>query len=153
MEYFDSMENILWLIWLVVGASLIIAELMIPGFVVIFFGIGAIIAGATAYFGSTISMQLMVFGISSLALLLLLRRTMAATFSGTSSEDDEETEKALGTSVEVVEPIDPPHPGRIKYLGSFWFAHCEEPVEAGTIVRIIKRHDKDPNAFVVKKEN
>lgn len=40
MEYFNSVENIMWLIWLAIGVGFILAELMAPGFIVIFFGIG-----------------------------------------------------------------------------------------------------------------
>lgn len=49
MEYFNSMENILWLIWLGVGVAFLVAEFVMPAFIVIFFGVGAIIAGVTAF--------------------------------------------------------------------------------------------------------
>ena len=154
MEYFNSMENILWLIWLGVGVAFIVAELAVPGFIVIFFGVGALIAGATAFFGTTLQVQLAVFGISSIALILLFRKTMASTFAGSDASDDEEgVDHAIGQTVEVTEAIEPPHSGRVKYQGSFWSARCEEAVTAGSMVRIIKRDDNDPNAFMVKKEN
>ncbi len=153
MEYFSSMDNILWLIWLGVGVAFIIAELAVPGFIVVFFGVGAFIAGATAFFGSSIQVQLMVFGISSLALILLLRRTMARTFAGSAAEDDaEEVDHAINQVVEVTDPIDPPHAGRIKYQGRFWTARSHEPLPAGSMARIIKRDTSDRNAFVVEKE-
>ena len=146
MEYFSSMENVLWLIWLGVGVFFIIAELVVPAFIVIFFGVGALIAGATAFFGSTIQVQL--------ALLLLFRRTMASTFSGArAGEDDDEADNAIGARAEVVKGIVPPQPGRIKYQGSFWSARCSEPVPEGALVRIVRRDPKDINAFEVEKEN
>ncbi|MCJ2165099.1 MULTISPECIES: NfeD family protein [unclassified Pseudodesulfovibrio] len=152
MEIFNSVENVLWLIWLGVGVAFLVAELMVPAFIVIFFGVGALIAGVTAFFGSTIQVQLVVFGVSSLALLLLFRRVMASTFSG-STAGDEEVDGAIGGQAEVVEAIEPPQPGRIKFQGSFWGAHCSETVPAGAVVRIVKRDEKDVNAFVVEKEN
>jgi membrane protein implicated in regulation of membrane protease activity len=153
MEYFNSMENILWLIWLGVGVAFIIAELMVPAFIVIFFGVGALIAGATAFFGSSLQVQLVVFGVSSLALILLLRRTMARVFTGDAAEDEEETDLAIGKVAEVVEAIGPPQPGRIKFQGSFWTARSHEAVPAGSMVRIIKRDNADKTAFLVEKEN
>jgi len=154
MEYFSSMENILWLIWLGVGVAFIVAELMVPGFIIVFFGVGAFIAGATAFFGSTIQMQLVVFGVSSLAMIILLRKTMAETFAGQSAaEDEEDSDSAIGQVAEVVEAIAPPHDGRIKFQGSFWSARCTEPVEVGAMVRIVKRGDNDVNTFQVEKEN
>ncbi|WP_319541341.1 NfeD family protein [uncultured Pseudodesulfovibrio sp.] len=153
MEYFNSMENILWLIWLGVGVAFLVAEFVMPAFIVIFFGVGAIIAGVTAFFGFSLQMQIVVFGASSLALILLLRKTMSTIFAGESALDEEETDSAIGALCEVVEPINPPQTGRIKYLGSFWSARCDHPVNVGAMVRIIHRDEKDPNAFIVEKEN
>ncbi len=153
MEYFDSMENILWLIWLGVGVIFIVAELVVPAFIVIFFGVGALIAGATAFFGSSVQVQLVVFGLSSLALILLLRRTMARIFTGDDAEDEEEEDHAIGRVVEVAEAIEPPQPGRVKFQGSFWTARSADPAPAGSMVRIIKRDAADKTAFLVEKEN
>lgn len=154
MEYFSSAENIMWLIWLAIGVGFIIAELMAPGFIVIFFGIGALIAGATAFFGSTLQIQLVVFGVSSLVLLLLLRRYMASVFQGSAeAETAEEEDTAVGASAEVVEPIVPPRSGRIKYQGTFWAAESAQSIDAGDMVRIVSRHPNDRNTFTVEKEN
>ncbi|BDQ38052.1 hypothetical protein SYK_24120 [Pseudodesulfovibrio nedwellii] len=152
MEYFNSMENILWLIWLGVGVAFLVAEFVMPAFIVIFFGVGAIIAGVTAFFGFSLQMQIIVFGASSLALLLLLRKTMADTFAGGSSSDEEDADTAIGARCEVVEAIHPPQAGRVKYLGSFWSARCDDPVDVGVMVRISHRDEKDPNAFIVEME-
>lgn len=155
MEYFNSIENVMWLIWLAIGVGFILAELMAPGFIVIFFGIGALIAGATAFFGFSLQMQIVVFGVSSLTLLLLLRRYMAPIFHGSSSSEGDaggEEDHAIGAQAEVVEAITPSHQGRIKFQGTFWTAEADEEIEAGTIVRIISRHPKDHNTFTVAKE-
>jgi membrane protein implicated in regulation of membrane protease activity len=152
MEIFNSVENVLWLIWLGVGVAFLVAELMVPAFIVIFFGVGALIAGVTAFFGFSIQLQLVVFGVSSLALILLFRRTMASVFAGSKAGDDD-TDMAIGAQAEVVEAIEPPQPGRIRFQGSFWTAHCREAVESGTMVRIVRREENDVNAFMVEKEN
>ncbi|BCS89152.1 NfeD family protein [Pseudodesulfovibrio sediminis] len=153
MEYFSSMENVLWLIWLSVGVIFIVAELIVPGFIIVFFGVGALIAGATAFFGSTIPIQLIVFGVSSLVMILVFRKTMAKTFAGSDADDDsEENDSAIGQMAEVVEAIKPPHVGRIKFQGSFWNALCDETIETGTMIRIVNRTENDANTFTVKKE-
>ena len=156
MEYFSSMENVLWLIWLGVGVVFIVAELLAPAFIVIFFGVGALIAGTTAFFGFSIPVQIVVFGVSSLALLLLFRKTMAATFAGSTTGDEEvdvDMDSTVGARAEVVQAIAPPLPGRIKFQGSFWSARCTEAVPVGGMVRIVKRDEKDVNTFEVEKEN
>ena len=154
MDYFASTENIFWLIWLGVGVAFIIAEVMVPAFILVFFGVGAIIAGATAFFGSTLQMQIVTFGVSSLALILLLRKFMASTFRGTSVDDNSaEEDPALGALAEVVETITPPHRGRIKFQGTFWTADATQEIKSGATVRIVSRHKKDHNTFTVEKEN
>lgn len=154
MDFFSSNENVMWLIWLAVGVGFILAELMAPGFIVLFFGIGALIAGATAFFGSSLQVQLIVFGVSSLAMLLLLRRFVAPVFRGTSAvEGDDDMDQTLGAQAEVVEAIEPPHSGRIKFQGSFWTAEAKNLIEVGSVVRIVSRRPDDKNTFIVEKES
>ncbi|QJB55911.1 NfeD family protein [Pseudodesulfovibrio sp. zrk46] len=156
MDFLSSTNNVMWLIWLAVGVGFILAELMAPGFVVIFFGIGALLAGATAFFGSSIQLQLIVFTVSSLVLLLLLRRYMSTIFHGSSSKGDDiegETDHAIGAQAEVVETIDPPKRGRIKFQGTFWTAESTETIEAGALVKILSRHHENNNILIVQKEN
>jgi len=154
MDFLTSNENVMWLIWLAVGVGFILAELMAPGFIVLFFGIGALIAGATAFFGSSLQMQLLVFGVSSLTLLLLLRRFLAPVFRGsTAVEGSEEHDSAIGAQAEVVEAIEPPQGGRIKFQGSFWNAEAATNIETGSMVRIVSRRSGDKNTFIVEKES
>jgi len=154
MDYFASMENILWLIWLGIGVAFIVAEMMVPAFILVLFGVGAIIAGATAFFGSTLQMQIVIFGVSSLALILLLRKFMSATFRGAAIDgENEEEDAAIGALAEVVEIIAPPHRGRVKYQGTFWAAESTQEIEPGATVRIVSRHEKDYNTFTVEKES
>lgn len=152
MEQLLSPENMQWLIWLGIGVVFIIAELVVPAFIIIFFGIGALVAGATAFFGASVPVQIVVFGAASLVLIVLLRRVMASTFSGGEAGDEDAAADPAGSLAEVAEAISPARPGRIKFQGSFWTALCAEPVEAGSMVRIVKRDEKDMNAFVVEKE-
>lgn len=153
MDYFASMENILWLIWLGIGVAFIVAELMLPAFILVFFGVGAIIAGATAFFGSTLQMQIVIFGASSLALLLLLRKFMATTFRGSAIDDSAEEDLAIGAVAVVMEAIKPPNRGRIKFQGTFWTADSTQIIEPGTTVRIVSRNEKNRNVFTVEKES
>ena len=128
--------------------------MLFRSFILVFFGIGALIAGATAFFGSTLQMQIIIFGVSSLALILLLRKFMATVFRGSSIDDSsEEEDPAIGALAEVVEAITPPHQGRIKFQGTFWTAASTQEIEPGATVRIVSRQDKDHNSFTVEKEN
>lgn len=154
MDTVFSSENIYWLVWLGIGVVFIIAELTLPSFVLIFFGAGALIAGVTTFFGASLQAQILVFGLSSLALLVLLRRTMASIFKGEAERSNVvEQDGAVGALVEVVEAISPQRKGRIKYQGTFWAAEADESVQPGEMVRIVSRKTNDHNTFKVSKES
>ncbi|PKN04138.1 MAG: hypothetical protein CVU74_08420, partial [Deltaproteobacteria bacterium HGW-Deltaproteobacteria-9] len=72
------------LAWAVVGLVLLIAELATLGFILCFIGLGALIVALTTWLGitSSFSSQLIVFSISSLSLLFLLRKTAKKLFAG-----------------------------------------------------------------------
>ena len=81
------------LIWFLVGLGLVLMEFMIPGTITVFFGFGAWIAALTTWLGFTSSLawQLIVFSVSSVLLLLLLRRRLRDQFLGHSSGDQRGT--------------------------------------------------------------
>src|SRR3989442_13920731 len=63
------MENYLWIFWTVLGAMLIIAEVFTTGFVLLWFGIGALAAALAAFIGvSSLTAQFLIFTIVSIAL-------------------------------------------------------------------------------------
>ena len=67
------MDQLIWIFWLVLGVGLIIAEIFTLGFVLFWFGIGAIAAGFAGYLGFGIGVQFLVFAIVSTAFTALSR--------------------------------------------------------------------------------
>jgi membrane protein implicated in regulation of membrane protease activity len=60
------MENILWILWFVLGAVLIVAEILTTGFVLLWFGIGALAAAFVAFIGvDSLALQFLVFALVS----------------------------------------------------------------------------------------
>ena len=85
------------LIWFLIGLGLVLVEFMIPGAIIVFFGVGAWIAALTTWIGLTDSLawQIIVFSVSSVALLLMLRRRLKGQFLGhTGSTQDLDHEAA-----------------------------------------------------------
>jgi inner membrane protein len=125
------------LIWATFGLLLLAAELATITFILSFLGLGAIIVSLTTWAGLTpgLSSQLLVFSISSLMLLLLLRRTARKLFAG---HHDAPPDYA-GERVKVIKPIPAGGEGGIRYRGSDWFAFCEENknIPEGATVEII----------------
>lgn len=67
------MDQIAWIIWLVLGVVLIIAEIFTLGFVLFWFGIGALAAAFVGIMGFGFVWQFAVFAIVSTGLTLMSR--------------------------------------------------------------------------------
>ncbi len=75
------MDQIIWILWLVLGVALIIAEIFTLGFVLLWFGIGAIAAAFVGMLGGGFLLQFLVFAIVSVALTAMSRTIFANYFS------------------------------------------------------------------------
>ncbi len=133
------------LIWLIIGIIFIALEFVIPGLVIAFFGMGALITALTTVIGLTggFNMQVIVFIVASLASLFLLRRYMKKVFMGKSEGDGvNEFNLDVGKVVPVVQTIDPKkNTGKIKYQGTLWSATCEDVIPEGETARIVGREN------------
>ena len=129
------------LIWAIVGIVLICCEFLMPGLVIAFFGVGALITAlATWMFSPSLAVQLVIFLVSSLALLFTLRKFVKNTFLGDEKVGADATDYNLviGKIVPVIEFIQPGEVGgRVKYQGTPWSASSEEPCAPGDSVKII----------------
>ena len=131
------------LIWFILGIAFFVVELVLPGFIIFFFGLGAWCTALVQYvYPLGLSGQLLVFLAASLLTLLLLRTWLRSVFLGVSRQEDDsvtmEPDRGTGT---VIEDIVPPAPGRVKYGGTFWRAEAEQPIASGTVVRILAQKD------------
>ena len=71
------MEQATWILWLVLGVGLIIAEVFTLGFVLLWFGVGAIAAAFVGLLGGGFLLQFLVFAIVSIALTAMSRTIFA----------------------------------------------------------------------------
>lgn len=129
------------LLWFLAGLFFFALELVLPGLIVFFFGIGAWCTALTVYLlPIPLANQLLVFLVASILAILLLRSTLKKVFLGRTLEVDAmEGGIPLGATGEVIEDILPPAAGKIKYGGSFWQATAEGPLHKGTIVQILEK--------------
>ncbi len=140
------------LIWFLVGAGLLIAELMIPGFILVFFTAGCwVTALLTWMMDLNLTVQIVIFIISSLALLFTLRRFALNTFKGITrgQTDDDYADTKIGKTAIVTRAIHPHIPGEIKAMGSFWMAVSDMDIEEGTSVLIENQTSEDGLTFKV----
>ncbi|MBU1610298.1 MAG: NfeD family protein [Proteobacteria bacterium] len=141
-------------IWFLIGFVFLVAELAMPGFILLFFGLGAWITSLCAWlFGVNQSWQIAIFLVSSLLLIALLRRLWMRTFQGLDGGDvDEEkldTPVNLGQRAVVTKAVSPSRSGEIKYRGSFWRAVADLELAPDTDVMIIEEYPEDRSTFKV----
>jgi membrane protein implicated in regulation of membrane protease activity len=125
-----------WL-WLIGGVLLLIAEVIAPGFFLVFIGGAAIATGLfTVLFGLGLPLQLALFAIYALLAVMIGRRAYANSADQTSDDPllNDRVARLVGRVVTVVEAIDE-HSGRVRVGDSEWSARGG-PAAPGTRVRI-----------------
>jgi inner membrane protein len=135
-----------WL-WMIGGVLLLIAEVIAPGFFLLFIGSAAIATGAFALlFGLGVPAQLALFALYSLLAVLVGRRVYAN--APTASSDPNLNDRAaqlVGRKVTAISAIDE-HGGRVQVGDGQWSARGG-PAEAGQRVRIT---GVDGNCLIVE---
>jgi membrane protein implicated in regulation of membrane protease activity len=132
------------LVWFVCGIVLVLLEFVMPGVVLVFFGVGAWVTALTTYLGMTpgSASQLLVFAIVSVVLLFALRRYIRLRFSGFVSErqaPDRNLDEFTGKNVVVLEDIAPGKPGTVEFKGAPWRAESGDSLRRGDNGVIEKR--------------
>ena len=133
-------------IWIVTGAILVLAEFMVSGFIVLFFGVAAIVTGLAISLGvpGEGGIPYTIFVLVSLALLLFARKQMKRWFQGdvVGTQQDEIDKEFIGEIVEIISGFDPDSPGYgiVSYRGSHWNAKSDTSFHTqGTRVSVIGR--------------
>ncbi len=132
MEYFCAK----WL-WLYAGAALMLMEIMVPGFVIFFFGLAAATVGLLLFVVDlSATMQAALFSVVTILYLVTLRRVVKSVFLGDSEKTADAVSEYVGRVGSVVATIRPEVPGRILLGDAEWTAVATERLEPGTEVRV-----------------
>ena len=132
-----------WIPWTILGGILIVAEIFTSGFVLLWFGIGALAAAFAGILGvNSLSLQFLIFATVSIALTAASRTIFVNYFSREKTGGDLKTGAEalpgkLGTVVSSSRGA--LHEGAVKVYGSTWTAYPaegEEPLEAGDRVQV-----------------
>lgn len=147
--------------WAVLAATLIVAEIFTSGFVLLWFGIGALAAAFLGLLGvDSLFVQFMVFAVVSIGLTAASRTIFINYFSrektgGSLRSGVDALPGKIGTVVSSSKGA--LHEGAVKVFGSTWTAYPapgEPPLEAGERVCVdsvegasiyVKRIDGDPD--------
>lgn len=131
------------LLWLVLGIVCFLVEVALPGFFVFFFGVGAWCAALVALVPKMpITIQILVFLITSIVCLFLFQAKFKQMFKGTTIENGTDDDFVPHSEpAEVIEDILPPAFGKVKYRGSFWQASSSIQVSKGEFVQVLSKNN------------
>ena len=136
-----------WL-WAIGGVLLLIAEVIAPGFFLVFIGAAAIATGLfTILFDLGLTAQLGLFAIYSAVFVLVFKRWYGQP-DGPAADPllNDRAARIIGRSVEVVEAVDD-HRGRVRVGDSEWSARGG-PASPGDRVRVTS---VDGNCLIVER--
>ena len=128
-----------WLVWFLAGIAIMLAELAIPGFVIIFFGLGCWGASVVAFFSpNAYSAQVAVFVIVSVVSLMMLRREAMRVFVGRSEgqENEDLGNIPMGSRITLDQDLEAGQIGRVRFRGTMWDAISEDRILAGSDAEI-----------------
>ena len=123
-------------LWFIVGIMLIIAEFVVPGFVILFFGVGALMVALLCWMGlvDSLGAQLLWFSVFSLVTLFSMRWLLKSWFVGRTSQnaDSDEHSDYIGKEALCLSGFSAKEPyGKVEFKGAHWKARCSEPLAAG----------------------
>lgn len=130
-----------WWYWIVGGIALVLAELIVPSFFIVWFGLGALIVGLLALaFDLSLPAQLATWTLASLAMVWLwfkvFRQSFQKTRAGTADGD------VIGEVGLLVGAVAPFQRGKVRFqrplLGADeWTCLADVPIATGERVRVI----------------
>lgn len=133
-------------LWIIVGLAIMSMELFMPGFILVFFGLGAVLTGAAIFFVPMgVNAQLVFFTAASIVLLVSFRKMAQGYFVGRTANANPTgaaMEIFTGETAIVTEDIVPNSPkGKVEFHGSFWNADSDVAIEKGLKVTVLERHN------------
>lgn len=121
------------LIWFLLGLVLLLLELVVPGFFIFFFGLGAwVTALACLIWDPGVNLQIVIFAVVSVLSLIALRRLIRKKFFYVKEEDSHRVEDEFtGKEALVISDLGPGITGKVEFKGTTWKAESASEIKAG----------------------
>ena len=129
----------MWQFWLIVAGLFFVGEIFTLGFLIFWFGIGALFAMIVSFFSTNIIIQTTVFLITS-TIFILATKPLVKKFVDVKNTNTN-VFSIIGKKALVIKDIDPIHSsGQIKLNGEVWSAETEndEIIKEGSEVEVLK---------------
>ena len=131
------------LFWFLIGLVLFLLELVIPGFFIFFFGLGAWVTALVCLIGEPgTNLQIIIFAVSSVLSLIALRRIIQKKFFYNKGNLSEEVEDEFtGKEALTITDIGPDKKGKVEFKGTTWKAESKSEIKEGQTVIIIEKEN------------
>lgn len=129
----------MWQIWLIIAGIFFIGEIATVGFLIFWFGIGALVAMASSFFIDSIIIQTTIFVISS-TILIFATKPFVKKFVDV-KKTNTNAFSIIGKNALVIKEINPiQSQGQIKINGETWSAESDnnEVIPEGSEVEILQ---------------
>jgi inner membrane protein len=129
------------LFWFILGLGFFLMELIIPGFFIFFFGLGAWITALICIIAEpSINLQIIIFAITSVLSLVGLRRIIQKKFFYSRSNESAEVEDEFtGKEGIAVTDFGGMNTGKVEFKGTTWTAESASEIVKGQRVVIIQK--------------
>ena len=131
------------LLWFIAGLALLLTELFAPALILMFFGLGAwIVTVLYLLFKIGLPAQLIVFAVSSIVLLVFLRKKLKPVFLGyvsSKQNSGQNIDDFFQKEAVVLARIEPGKPGKVEFNGVDWDAVSDDTIDVDSRVKIIDR--------------
>jgi len=131
------------LIWFLLGLVLFLLELVIPGFFIFFFGLGAWVTALICLIGEpSTNLQIIIFAVVSVLSLVALRKMMQKKFFYHDENlSDRVEDEFTGKDATAIEDFSSENTGKVEFKGTSWKAESSTQVKAGQTVIIKSKED------------
>lgn len=133
MEFFQVLSFSSWL-WLLLLIAFVIAEAITLNLVTIWFAVGALAALLVSVFSPVFGYQVLAFLAVSILCLLALKPLVSRFLP---RYDPKALDPHLGRTAQVISPIQPNQPGRVRLDGVDWNARCTMELPKGSLCTVI----------------
>jgi membrane protein implicated in regulation of membrane protease activity len=127
--------------WFILGLGLFLLELIMPGFIIFFFGLGAWVTAIVCLIGHPgTNLQIIIFAVTSGILLVALRRIIQKKFLNSKNTKSEDVEDEF-TGKEGLATVDfgGLKKGKVEFKGTTWTAESTSQINEGQRVIITEK--------------
>lgn len=129
------------LLWFLIGLVLFLLELVVPGFIIFFFGVGAWVTALVCLISNPgANLQIIIFGVTSLLSLLALRRLIQKKFFYSRGNRSEEVEDEFtGKEGVAITDFGKALKGKVEFKGTRWNAESGSEIKEGQTVVVLRK--------------